>query len=123
MKKKKLQIRNRNVRVLAENSRNRDGFNIYLDFSGQREYLMFHQRNGLLYHILKDGIPLPDLRRWKISTVPRGSSRRYRSRRSVMIKNIVDDLLAVVDSYLMERDGLMEWELCHESATSFHEAA
>ena len=32
---------NRNIRVCAVNNGNRDGFNIYLDFSGQREYLIY----------------------------------------------------------------------------------
>ena len=55
---------NRNIRVVAENTDCSPGFNIYLDFSGQREFLMFHRRNGLLYSLLRDGICVGDLARW-----------------------------------------------------------
>lgn len=101
---------NRNIRVLAENSEGRDGLNIYLDFSGQREYLMFHRHSGFLYNLLKDGVPLVDLRRWKVSAVSRRSSRRYHPHRSVIMKNVMDHLLAVIDSYLLERSEPVKWE-------------
>ena len=54
---------NRNVRIKAENNGNKNGFNIYIVFSGHKEFLMHHRHNGLLYGILKDGISISDLRR------------------------------------------------------------
>lgn len=55
----------KNVRVFAENRELETGFNVYLDFSGQREYVMTHRHNGLMYQILKDGISLEELKRIK----------------------------------------------------------
>lgn len=56
---------NRNIRIIAENNGNRDGFNIYLDFSGQREFVMYHRHNGLLYALLRDKPRLDELLRWR----------------------------------------------------------
>ena len=39
-----------NIKVVAENAGQEHGFNIFIDFSGQREYLMYHRHNGLLCH-------------------------------------------------------------------------
>ncbi|MBQ9521064.1 MAG: hypothetical protein IJR72_00660 [Oscillospiraceae bacterium] len=86
----------RNVRVFATNRDNRDGFNIYLDFSGQREFLFTHRHNGLLYNLLKDGVRTEDLRRW---TPRRGTASGQR------LQGMVSHLLTVVDDYAAEREG------------------
>lgn len=114
---------NRNIRVLVENSATLDGLNIYLDFSGQREYLIFHRRNGFLYHLLKDGMPLQELRRWKVSTMTRSTDRRRRPRRSVVMDNAIKHLLAVIDSYLLERSAPLELEQYSASIPKFPQAA
>ena len=53
----------RNILVLAENNGTNNGFNIYLIFSGQREYLMTHRHNGAMYRMLENGIRLSDMQR------------------------------------------------------------
>ena len=55
----------RNVRIIAVNAAGKHGFDIFLDFSGQREYLMSHRHNGPLYSMLCDGAPLDEVRRWR----------------------------------------------------------
>ena len=91
---------NRNVRVYAVNNGRNAGFNIYLDFSGQREYLIHHRHNGLLYNLLKDGVSVDDMKRWTPSFL--GCVRTGRSGSS-RIFNIVGHLLAVIDDYMVER--------------------
>jgi hypothetical protein len=91
---------NRNIRVKAENNGKKEGFNIYIIFSGQKEFLMHHRHNGLLYTMLKDGISLSDLRRWKPSQV---SLSRTCTRRGSIIFGSVRHILSVADEYLAER--------------------
>ena len=93
---------NRNIRVLAENNGNKEGFNIYLDFSGQREYLMYHRHNGLLYGLLKDGVVVDDVRRLTPSRL--GCFRTGRTGSS-QIYNVVCHLVSVIDDYMLEREA------------------
>ena len=89
----------RNVRIFAVNNGNKAGFNIYLDFSGQREFLTYHRHNGLLYGLLKDGVRADDLRR---SAPSRGrGGNRLRGRR---LRGTLSHLLLVVDDYTRERE-------------------
>ena len=74
------------IRVIAVNNpKVHSKFDIYLDFSGQLEWLMMHRHNGILYGILRNGVPLRELRRLK----------GYRM-------NHVRYLLKVIDEYLEE---------------------
>ena len=52
----------KNVRIFATSRFERDGINLYIDFSGQREYLMRYRFSRTLYNYLKRGIPLEELR-------------------------------------------------------------
>lgn len=68
--KKRTEKRNRyftnsNNRIFAENSVNSSGFDIWLELSGERHYLMHHRHNAMTYVLLKDGISLRELARWK----------------------------------------------------------
>lgn len=85
----------KNVRVFAKNREGKSGFNIYLDFSGQREFLVAHRHSGLLYNLLKDGMRTDDLRRW---------TPRRRTASCHRLEGMVSHLLAVVDDYAMERE-------------------
>ena len=77
----------RGIRVFAVNNyKVRSRFDIYLEFSGQREWLMSHRHNGYLFKLLERGISLGDLRRF--------GGRREQSR--------VQYLLRVIDEYLEE---------------------
>ncbi len=92
----------RNVRVLAENNKNRSGLNIYLVYSGKREFLMFHRRNGLLYTMLKDGVSIEEWRRMK-TWKPHCGIRRGRSR-SQQEESVIRHLNEVIEDYMFWRD-------------------
>ena len=89
----------RNVKVVAVNNGDKEGFNIYLDFSGQREFLVHHRRNGLLYNFLKGGVRTEELRRWTPSA--RRGVRRLSGHR---LQGMISHLIAVVDDYTQERE-------------------
>lgn len=75
----------RGVRVIAvNNDKVYSKFDIYLEFSGHREWLMMHRHNGILFNILKHGISLGELRRFK---------GRDQSRVQYLIK-VIDEYLA-----------------------------
>ena len=76
--------------VIAENNQKRGGFDIYLYFSGQREYLMWHRHNGLLYGLLKDGIKVSDIQRTAKTQRTYSGMLRY--------------LLTVINEYIAERE-------------------
>jgi len=96
----------RNIRIRPVNNGSRHGFDIYLDFSGQWEYLMTYRHNGMLYDVLKDGIRLDDLKRLKPQRLPLTPSDWYRGRRHrshVYLERTVNHLLACIDEYLADR--------------------
>ena len=84
-----------NIRVIAENKEYTPGFIIYIDFSGQREYLMNHRENRLLYKELKDGMNLGEMKRWKTS--------RSGRKAAIKLERMMSHLNKVVESYLVER--------------------
>lgn len=97
---------NRNIRVIAENTNGGPGFNIYLDFSGQREFLLFHRHNGLLFSLLKDGICVSDLVRltpWKDNNGYVQTTKRRR-RYAKKLVGMVSHLLDVIEEYMEERE-------------------
>ena len=76
----------RSIRVIAVNNYKVESkFDIYLEFSGQREWLMMHRHSGLLFSLLRNGVSLAELRRI------RGRDQK-----------IVKYLLKVIDEYLEE---------------------
>ena len=91
----------RNVRIIAVNAAGKQGFDIFLDFSGQREYLMSHRHNGPLYSMLCDGAPLDEVRRWRPAAGRRLCA--VNRRHSETLHNSVRHLLLVVDDYLLEQ--------------------
>ena len=95
---------NRNVRIYARNNGNSDGFNIYIDRSGQSEWLITHCHNELLFSMLKDGVYLDDIKRqnpikW-VKTV--NMSRKRLRKHSDQLCGMVSNLLNIVDDYLWE---------------------
>lgn len=94
----------RNILVFAENNGNHHGFNVYLVFSGQREYLITHRHNGAMYFMLKNGIRLADLQRgvreMKISTL---CSRKAEIAATKQLRNSIRYLLMVIDEYIQDR--------------------
>lgn len=95
---------NSNIRLVAVNRDHMDGFNIYLDFSGQREYLMSHRHNGLLYKMLEDGVRLADLQPLRGNReLSSQFYRRYGVYRGNVLDSMICHLLFVVDEYMTER--------------------
>lgn len=90
----------RNLKVIAENNTSKDGFNIFLEFSGQREYLMTHRHNGLLYNYLKDGVEVADVRRLTPGKIGKDVTGKYGAGQ---LYEKVHYLVSVIDSYLIER--------------------
>jgi len=87
----------RNVRVVAVNDDKKHGFSIYLDFSGQREYLMFHRHNGILFDLLKMAPTVDQLRRSQYNE-------RVYSRTNIRRDHSVKHLLRVIDEYMEDLD-------------------
>ena len=83
-----------NIKVIAENNGRNPGFFIFIDFSGQRECLMYHRHCGLLYKELKDGMNLGEMKRWKANA---------RRRSSKKLERMMDHLNKVVNEYITER--------------------
>ncbi len=96
---------NRNIMVFAENNGYKSGFNVYLVFSGQREYLFTHRHNGAMYNILKDGIRLADLQRGvRETTLPIFCERRSGIADTKQLRNSMRYLMVLIDDYLMDRE-------------------
>ncbi len=98
---------NRNIKVIAEHKANKDGFDIYLDFSGKREYLVYHRHNGLLYGLLKDGQVVEDMRRWKPSQMMGLLGMRVGRTGASRLYDVVSHLVLVIDDYLTERNDYL----------------
>lgn len=94
----------RNIRVTAENL-NPYGFDIILDFSGKKEYLVSHRYNGRLYRVLKDGVSLDLLQRKKPHHILRESHGRRIIHRSAQFDNMINHLKLVIDDYLTYREA------------------
>lgn len=96
---------NRNILVFAENNGTSRGFNIYLDFSGQREYLLTHRHNGAIFKILENGIRLPDLERGiRDMNMQLLSGRRSRITLTNQLQKNLSFLLTVIDEYITDRE-------------------
>lgn len=96
-------MKEKNVKLYAVNREMENGFDIYLDFSGQREYLMSHRHNGILFGILKDGAKLDELRRNKPHKVCVKYGFEYYGLTSSKNEKVVKHILEVVEDYLEER--------------------
>lgn len=95
-----------NIRIFAVNREDESGFNIYMDFSGEQCFLIAHRHNAMLWVLLKDGISLARLRRWRVKET--SEVRRYFGRLSERqinnMENAVSHLRKVIDSYLADYD-------------------
>lgn len=87
-----------NIRIVAKNSADYNSFNLYLDFSGQREFLMSYKSNGLIFTYFKDGKSLADVYRWHPKQMNRVIGRKMASSMTY-IKRMIQE-------FLNERDSL-----------------
>ena len=93
----------KNVTVYAEKTNHKRGCNIYMDFSGKREFLMYHRHNGLLYLVLKDGIKLGELERLNCRTAcGPGRGRKNTRKRQTSLEAAVKHLRRVIDEFMAE---------------------
>jgi len=91
----------RNARLFAVN--NGPGFDIFLDLSGQRRFVVHHRHNGLLYKALHNGVRVDDLRRRRL--------------RNPLLESMVRHLLNVVDSeFPADMSGGSRRRRCDENA-------
>lgn len=108
---------NRNVKLVAEGTHNQDWFDIYIDFSGSREYLMPHRQNRKLFSLLRDGMTIRELERSMQKMVsemslsghrhlkgginPRLKCRKNQSRK---LENSLVHLVSVANEYMADMD-------------------
>ena len=96
----------RNIRVFAENNGEKDGFNIYLDFSGQKEYVYTHRHHFALYNALTDGIFLADLQR---GVQKKQYHAIYGRKHGITVMREIREqmqyMLVVLDEYINSRNG------------------
>ncbi len=95
----------RNIMVYAEKNGNRPGFNVYLAFSGQREYLYTHRYNQLMFRLMKDGIRLDDLKRRVQDLDYQGLfPRRGRFDAVDQLHRSMCYLMTMIDEYIAEKE-------------------
>lgn len=94
----------RNIKIIAIQPNDHKDFFIYLDFSGQREFVMAHRHNGILYKILRDGIFVDDFKRLNLSQLNSIIKGPNSKRRSESAKSVINHLEKVIDSFLDERE-------------------
>lgn len=82
----------KNVRIFATSRYGIDGISLYIDFSGQREYMMNYRYSKELYKHLKKGVSLEDLR-----NMGRG---RHDSRTGQAIAHAAKHITKVADDYI-----------------------
>lgn len=98
----------KNVRIICFNKPNKDGLDIYIEFSGKREYLMSYRHNGSIYDVLCRGISIDELRRYdpKVPKAPNGC-RPHRlktyKRTNQHLRHTIDHIVSVANSYILER--------------------
>ena len=101
----------RKIRILAT-ANHTDRFDIYLDVSGERHYLMSHRWNSPLYQLLKEGVSVDQLERAaqkKVVDVSYGRfykkrcrpGRKRRKNISRKLENSVRHLHSAVEEYLL----------------------
>ena len=95
----------RNIMVYAENNGNQSGFNIFLEFSGQREYLVTHRHNGAMYKVLKNGVRLDDMQRGIQEMSMSSLCGRHSSIAATnQLRNSMQYLMVVIDEYISDRE-------------------
>lgn len=94
------------TKIQAINCDNKRGFNIYLDCSGQREYLMWHRHNGILFGLLKDGIELSELKRRKCYKICSERGLDIYKKGSSNLDGNIRHIVSVAEDYLSDRE---EW--------------
>lgn len=96
----------RNIKVVAENNENKQGFNIYLDCSGQREFIVWHRHNEVLYNVLKDGVVLRDLNRKKPIKLFQDQYGYGKRRITAKFDNMMNHLRLVINDYITYREAV-----------------
>ena len=103
----------RNVKLVAEERCDREWFDIYIDFSGNREYLMPHRQNEKLFRLLRNGVCIGELERStsKLVSDVSLSGRRYmrgginprlkcRKNQARKLENSIGHLVLVANDYM-----------------------
>ena len=91
----------KNIRIIADAHGTDGSFNILLDFSGKREYLITHRFRPDLYAVLKNGITL---REWNRIKPWKPHSAVWNGRKARQSENVFRHLNAIINDYLLYRD-------------------
>ena len=94
--------RQNRITLYAKNAEGQNGFHLYLDFSGQREYLMTHRDNPAIYQLLKDGLAVSALRRLGPAAL---HAKSYRRKHWNKTQNSLNHILLVADDYIADRQA------------------
>lgn len=115
-------LKQNNVRIYAEPTRVWDLFAVYLDFSGQRELLLLHRRNGLLFNFLREGVPLAELTSARPGkrSFPVGHPSRTRRKKQDLLQKQLSYLGKRALAYIEQREYR---KTSHKAAASVGEAA
>ena len=99
-----------NVSLTAKRNEKFSGFDIYINYLGNSEYLMHHRHNEILFSKLKDGIAINELERCKQRLVTdvcisgRMSRLKTRKNYSQKIENSINHLINVANEYLEDME-------------------
>ena len=106
-----------NVAIIAENNGDKPGFNIYLIFSGEKRFLMWHEHNGLLFNLLKDGISVEKLVRKSPKNLikPKSHKGKTERRRADHLIKSLKHVVATINNYF-DLEALYRTE---QSTTNF----
>lgn len=89
----------KNIRVFAIANQDRTTANIYIDLSGQRQFVTTLRMSGPLCGMLRDGIRMEELARWNGRSYRKNCPRKYV--RSGKLKHAVDHVIRVIDDYII----------------------
>ena len=111
-----MEKKEKNITLVASESNDKGWFNVYIDFSGHKEYLMPHRNNTRIYKMLCSGISIEALQRVAKKEAADMTISQYRyvgekgklklkriKNRSRKLENSIDHLLLVAKEYLEER--------------------
>ena len=113
----------KNVRVIAISNRNEDTFDIYIEFSGRKEYLMSHRYYSDIYYTLSKGIRIKELYRIKQKMITSKAlpGHRYNKGKvmtylkeiknhSRKLENSLNHIIAVAEEYIRYENYNREYD-------------
>jgi len=88
----------KNIRVVAMKNRDKATANIYLDLSGQRQFVTTLRMSGPLCRMLHNGVRMETLKRWNGESYQKNCPGKYI--RKGKLKHSVDHVIRIIDDYI-----------------------